>query len=76
MFPTDVIAQERIADRLRESESERLGRRSAEAKAFVRRAKVRAALNLAVGTFALQGASGSFVPPDANCSVRHPHDAL
>ena len=27
MFPTDVIAQERIADRLRESESERLGRR-------------------------------------------------
>jgi hypothetical protein len=35
MFPTDVIAQERIADRLRESERERLGRRSAEAKAFV-----------------------------------------
>ncbi|HEX4863945.1 MAG TPA: hypothetical protein VFV02_07725 [Acidimicrobiales bacterium] len=53
MFPTDVIAQERIADRLRESESERLGRRSAEAKAFVRRAKVRGALNLVVGTFAL-----------------------
>jgi hypothetical protein len=53
MFPTDVIAQERIADRLRESERDRLGRRSAEAKAFVRRAKVRAALNLVVGTFAL-----------------------
>jgi hypothetical protein len=53
MFPTDVIAQQRIADRLRESESERLGRRAAEAKAFVRRAKVRAALNLVVGTFAL-----------------------
>src|SRR4249919_2572924 len=53
MFPTDVIAQERIADWLRESESERLDRRSAEAKAFVRRAKVRAALNLVVGTFAL-----------------------
>ena len=52
MFPTDVIAQERIADRLRESQRERLGRRSVEAKAFVRRAKVRAALNL-VGTFAL-----------------------
>jgi hypothetical protein len=51
MFPTDVIAQERIADRLRESEPP--GRRSAEAKAFVRRAKVRAALNLVVGTFAL-----------------------
>ena len=53
MFPTDVIAQERIADWLRESERERLGRRPAEAKAFVRRAKVRAALNLVVGTFAL-----------------------
>jgi hypothetical protein len=55
MFPTDVIAQERMADRLRESESERerLGRRPAEAKAFVRRAKVRAALNLVAGTFAL-----------------------
>jgi hypothetical protein len=53
MFPTDVIAQERIADRLRESERERLGRRSAEAKAFVQRAKVHAALNLVVGTFAL-----------------------
>lgn len=53
MFPTDVIAQERIADRLRQSELERLGRRPAEAKAFVRRAKVRAALNLVVGTFAL-----------------------
>jgi hypothetical protein len=51
MFPTDVMAQERIANRIRESE--RLGRRSAEAKAFVRRAKVRAALNLVVGTFAL-----------------------
>jgi hypothetical protein len=33
MFPTHVIAQERIADRLRESERERLGRRPAEAKA-------------------------------------------
>jgi hypothetical protein len=33
-------AQERIADRLRESERERLGRRPAEAKAFARRAKV------------------------------------
>ena len=53
MFPTDVIAQERIADRLRESARERLSLRSAEAKAFVRRAKVRAALNLVVGTFAL-----------------------
>ena len=53
MFPTDVIAQERIADRLRESERERLGWRPAEARAFVRRAKVRAALNLVVGTFAL-----------------------
>jgi hypothetical protein len=53
MFPTDIIAQERIADRLRESERERLGWRSAEAKAFVRRAKVRAALNLVAGTFAL-----------------------
>jgi len=53
MFPTDLIAQERIADRLRDSERERLGRRSAEAKAFVRRAKVRAVLNLVVGTFAL-----------------------
>jgi hypothetical protein len=39
MFPTDVIAQERIADRLRESERERLGRRPAEAKAFVRPGK-------------------------------------
>jgi len=53
MFPTDVIGQERIADRIRESERERLGRRPAESKAFVRRAKVRAALNLVVGTFAL-----------------------
>ena len=53
MFPTDVIAQERIADQLRESERDHLGRRSAEAKAFVRRAKVRAAMNLVVGTFAL-----------------------
>jgi hypothetical protein len=53
MFPTDMIAKERIADRLRESEHERLGRRPAEAKAYVRRAKVRAALNLVVGTFAL-----------------------
>jgi hypothetical protein len=53
MFPTDLIAKERIADRLRESEREHLGRRSAEAKAFIRRAKVRAALNLVVGTLAL-----------------------
>jgi hypothetical protein len=53
MFPTDVIARERIADQLRESERDHLGRRSAEARAFVRRAKVRAALNLVVGTFAL-----------------------
>jgi len=53
MFPTDVIAKERIADRLRESERERLGRRPAEAKAYARRARVRAALNLVVGTFAL-----------------------
>ena len=53
MFPSDIIAKERIADRLRESEHERLGRRPAEARAFVRRAKVRAALNLVVGTFAL-----------------------
>jgi hypothetical protein len=53
MFPTDVVAQERIADRLGESERERPGRRSAEAKALVRRAKVRAAQNLVVGTFAL-----------------------
>ena len=53
MSPTDVIARERIADRLRESEHERLGRRRAEAKAYVRRAKVRAALNLVVGTIAL-----------------------
>jgi hypothetical protein len=53
MFPTDVIAKERIADRLRESEQERLGQRPAEVKAYVRRAKVRAALNLVVGTIAL-----------------------
>ena len=53
MFPTNEIANERIADRLRESDHERLGRRSAEAKAYVRRAKVRAALNYVVGTFAL-----------------------
>jgi hypothetical protein len=53
MFSTNEIAKERIADRLRESEHERLGRRSSEAKAYVRRAKVRAALNHVVGTFAL-----------------------
>ena len=53
MFPSDVIGQERIADLLREGERERLARRPAEARAFVRRAKVRGALNLVVGTFAL-----------------------
>jgi hypothetical protein len=53
MFPTDAVAKEQIADRLRESERDRVGRRPAEARAFVRRAKVRAALNLVVGTFAL-----------------------
>jgi hypothetical protein len=53
MFPTDAVAIERIADRLRESEHDRLGRRPAEARAFARRAKVRGALNLVVGTFAL-----------------------
>lgn len=53
MFPTDVIAKERIADRFREIERERLARRSADAKAVARRAKVRAALNLIAGTFAL-----------------------
>ena len=53
MLPTNDIAKERIADRLRESEHERLGRRPAEARAYVRRAKIRAALNLVVGTFAL-----------------------
>jgi len=53
MFPGDVIGQERIADLLREGERERLARRPAEARAFVRRAKVRSALNLVVGTFAL-----------------------
>jgi hypothetical protein len=53
MFPTDVMAKERIADRLRESDQEHLGQHSAEAKASVRRAKVRAALNLVVGTIAL-----------------------
>jgi hypothetical protein len=53
MFPRDVIGQERIADLLREGERERLARRPAEARAFVRRAKVRGALNLVVGTFAL-----------------------
>jgi hypothetical protein len=63
MFPTDVIGQERIAVRLRESERERLARRSAEARAFVRRAKARAALNLVVGTF-VQAASGLSVPPN------------
>jgi len=45
MFPSDVIGQERIADLLREGERERLARRPAEARAFVRRAKVRGALN-------------------------------
>lgn len=53
MFPTNEIARERITDRLRESDHERLGRRSAKAKAYVRRAKVRGALNYLVGTFAL-----------------------
>jgi hypothetical protein len=53
MFPSDVMAKERIADRLRESEHERLGQRQAEVKAYVRRAKVRGALNLVVGTIAL-----------------------
>ena len=53
MFPTNVIARERIADRLRESEHEHLGQRLAEARAYVRRAKVRAALNLVAGTLAL-----------------------
>lgn len=53
MFPTDAIAKERIADRLREIERDRLGRRPHEARAFARRPKVRGVLNLVVGTFAL-----------------------
>ena len=46
------IAKERIKDQLRESDHEHLGRRPAEARAFVRRAKVRATLNVVVGTLA------------------------
>ncbi len=53
MFPNDVIAKERIADRLREGEHERRGRQAAEARALVRRARVRGALNLVAGHFAL-----------------------
>jgi hypothetical protein len=53
MFPNDVIARERIADRLREGEHERLGRQAAEARALARRAKIRGALNLVAGHWAL-----------------------
>jgi hypothetical protein len=53
MFPNDVIARERIADRIREGEHERHGRQTAHARAVARRAKVRGALNLVVGHFAL-----------------------
>jgi hypothetical protein len=53
MYPNDVIARERIADRTREAERERRGRPVAQARALARRARVRGALNLVVGTFAL-----------------------
>lgn len=53
MFPTDEIARQRIADRILEAEHERRSRPIAGARAVARRARVRAALNLVVGTFAL-----------------------
>jgi hypothetical protein len=53
MYPTDVMARERIADRVREGEVERRSRDLAHARAVARRARVRAGLNLVVGTFAL-----------------------
>ena len=53
MYPTDVIARERISDRVREGERERRSRQPAHARALARRARVRAGLNLVVGTFAL-----------------------
>ena len=53
MYPNDRIARERIADRLRDGEHERRGRQVAEARALVRRAKLRGALNLVVGHVAL-----------------------
>ena len=53
MFPTDEIAKLRIADRVRDAERERRSRPLADARAYARRARVRAGLNLVVGTFAL-----------------------
>ena len=53
MYPTDVMARERIADRVREGERERRSRHSAHARAVARRARIRGGLNLIVGTFAL-----------------------
>ncbi len=53
MFPTDEIAKERIADRVRDAEHDRRSRPIAVARASDRRARARAALNLVAGTFAL-----------------------
>jgi hypothetical protein len=53
MFPNDVIARDRVADRVREGGRERLSRQSAHARAIARRARVRGALNLVVGHIAL-----------------------
>jgi hypothetical protein len=53
MYPTDVMARERISDRVREGERERRSRGPAQARAFARRARIRGGLNLVAGTFAL-----------------------
>jgi hypothetical protein len=53
MYPTDVIARERIADRVRDGESERRSRNLAHARAVARRARFRAGLNIIAGTVSL-----------------------
>jgi hypothetical protein len=53
MVLTEEIARQRIAERIVDGERERRSRPIAGARAVARRARIRAALNLVVGTFAL-----------------------